>query len=168
MPVTYSLIASNTLGAAAASVTFSAIPSTYTDLLVKASVRVASGGAVANSVRLTINSSTANQSFRFMRGNGADVGSGSGSTYTLGNAANGTTSTASTFSNLELYIPSYTASQNKPISGFWAHENNATTAYIYGEARLWSSTSAITSLSFDSTVNLDAGTSFFLYGIKNS
>jgi hypothetical protein len=35
MANTYTLIASNTLGASAASVTFSAIPSTYTDLVVR-------------------------------------------------------------------------------------------------------------------------------------
>ena len=39
MPATYTLIASNTLSSAAASVTFSAIPATYTDLVLRYSAR---------------------------------------------------------------------------------------------------------------------------------
>ena len=39
MPSTYTLISSNVLASSAASVTFSAIPSTYTDLVVRASIR---------------------------------------------------------------------------------------------------------------------------------
>jgi hypothetical protein len=34
--------------------------------------------------------------------------------------------TADTFSNIELYIPSYLASQHKPSSVFSVNENNAT------------------------------------------
>jgi hypothetical protein len=169
MASTYTLIASNTLSTSAASVTFSSIPATYTDLVVRASVRSNSGGSIADSIRLTINGSTLNQSFRFVRGNGSSVVSSSGTSASLGNASNGSASTANTFSNVELYIPSYTASQNKPISGFWTQEDNSTTAYIYAEARLWSVTTAINSLSFNLTgINLGANSSFFLYGIKNS
>lgn len=169
MANTYTLIASNTLVSAAASIAFSSIPGTYTDLVIKASVRANSGGATAESVRMTINGATTNQTFRFVRGDGASAVSSSGSTYSMGNAADGSSATASTFSNLEVYIPSYTVSQNKPISGFWAQENNSTTAYIYAEARLWSNTAAITSLSFDLPgINMATGTSFFLYGIRKN
>ena len=165
------LISSTTVsGTTTASVAFSSIPSGYTDLCVKISVRANSGGSNANGLRLTINGSSANQSSTNVYGDGSAAGSTRGATYIMTSAADGSSATANTFSNVELYIPSYTASQNKPISRVSGQEDNVTTpAYIYADARLWSSTSAITDLSFDiSGSNLASGSTFTLYGLKNS
>jgi hypothetical protein len=79
--------------------------------------------------------------------------------------------TANTFSNSEIYIPSYTISQNKPISGFFVTENNSTAAdaaSINTAAQLWRNTAAITSITFTAGSNFVSGSSFYLYGIKNS
>ena len=166
----YTLISSNTLASNTASVTFSSIPSTYKDLALRISVRTTLAGATVDSIRMTINSSTANQSSTRVSGDGSVVTSTRGTGYSIINSTDGNSGTASTFSNLEIYIPSYTASQNKPMSRFSVVENNSTTAgdtYIYSDARLWSITSAITDLSFDAAgVNLAAGSSFYLYGIN--
>jgi hypothetical protein len=170
MPSTYTLISSNVLGSSAASVTFSAIPSTYTDLVVRFSAR---GSVAAEQLTLAIrvNSDTGtNYSYTLLYGTGSAAGSlnNPNNDYVAG-LGNGNTSTSSTFSNGELYIPSYTASQNKPMSVSQVYENNATSARIHGEAGLWRSTSAITAISFTATSGtISADSSFYLYGIKNS
>jgi len=170
MPSTYSLISSNVLSSSAASVTFSAIPSTYTDLVVRFSAR---GSVAAEQLTLAVrfNSDTAtNYSYTLLFGTGSAAGSlnNPNNDYVLG-LGNGNTSTSTTFSNGEIYIPSYTVSQNKPISASQVYENNATSARIQAEAGLWRNTAAITSVSLTATSgNISAESSFYLYGIKNS
>lgn len=166
MAITYTLIASNTLSASAASVTFSSIPSTYTDLVLKMSLRGALGG-VASSIDLTFNSITSGYSKTQVRGDGttADSFRSSGSSaIVLSTTVNQGVATSNTYSNLELYIPNYAGSNNKVISTDSATENNATEAYRTAIAGLLGNTAAITSLTI--TANLISGSSFFLYGIK--
>ena len=83
--------------------------------------------------------------------------------------ANAATATNNTFANFEIYIPSYTAIQNKPSSAFGVAENNATSPiFIQVSAGLRSVTDAITSISLVPSGNFVSGSSFYLYGIKNS
>ena len=172
MANTYTLIASNTLGASAASVTFSAIPATFTDLVLRTSVR--DGQANANSqVKLTINGlATTINSRTSIYADSATPGSSRTSNaadlrwfYTDGDNA-----TADTFSNGEIYIPSYTASQNKPLSSVSFAENNATNPNMGIIAGLIRETGAITSITLvpNTAVDFLTGSSFFLYGISNS
>jgi hypothetical protein len=173
MPSTYSLISSNVLSSSAASVTFSAIPSTYTDLVLRISSR-SDSTIDASTIRLRFNgSSSASYSETLISGKPYVVVStrGASATYMF-NAGyfvdDGNGATANTFGSTEVYIPSYTASQNKPISGISAQENNALAARITGEAGLWSNTAAITSIEIFSNYNFLSTSSFYLYGIKNS
>lgn len=173
MPSTYTLISSNVLSSSAASVTFSSIPSTYTDLVLRCSVRH-DGALTASNMRLIINSD-AGSSYSDTRvyGNGATATSAAATAGTYAYAytgfINGASSTSSTFTNGEFYLPSYLSSAKKPYSTYNAVENNATTGYNWASAQLWQGTSAITSLSFEAGgYNYVAGSSFYLYGIKNS
>lgn len=174
MANTYTLISSNVLSSSAASVTFSSIPSTYTDLVLRVSVRTDQASLTWSQLWLRFNgSSAANYSYRNVQGNGSAAFSGSDTNDTkivLSLGANASTSTANTFSNNEIYIPNYAGTTNKPISAFTAHENNATAAYTTATAGLRSVTDAITSvvLLLDSTFQFVSGSSFYLYGIKNS
>jgi hypothetical protein len=171
MPATYTLISSNVLTSSAASVTFSAIPATYTDLVLRMSVRDTSSAADANP-RLTFNGDTAsNYSLTRVHGNGSSAGSDRYSSqsliFLLG--YNGNTTTANTFTNSEVYIPSYTVSQNKPLSEFHAPENNATSSLsLSAQANLWRNTAAITSVTITGETALASGSSFYLYGISNA
>lgn len=170
---TYTLISSNVLSSSAASVTFSAIPATYTDLVIRASVRCSNAGN-QNNLRIQFNSDTStNYSETFVYGNGASASSSRVSSQTNileALVVDGNGATSNTFGSLEMYIPSYTVSQNKPISTFAVQENNTTTAYIYGTADLWRNTAAISSIYIEAgaTVNLLSGSSFYLYGISNA
>jgi hypothetical protein len=174
MASTYTLISSNVLSSSAASVTFSAIPSTYTDLVIRSSARVDPAG---NTVQLSIQFnglSTTIYSATRLRGNGSTASSSrstSAAHMYLFNA-NADASTANTFSNGEHYIPNYAGTAQKTASGFGVTEmNSATSIVIDAGAGLANLTSAITSITlFDSgsNGNFMAGSSFYLYGIKNS
>ena len=169
MPNTFTKIASNTVGSGGvASITFSSIPSTYTDLVVLVSCRSSQVGAFADYGKVTFNGSSSTFSYRDVYGNGASASSTNGAVNTSfvyqGNAA-----TASTFGNAEIYIPNYTGSNNKSFSIDTVVENNGTTGYDTLTAGLWSTTSAITSVGLApaSGTWLEYST-FTLYGIKNS
>jgi hypothetical protein len=172
MANTYTLIASNTLGSDTASITFSSIPSTYTDLVLKASIRTTRSSSI-DFLAVQFNSDTATNYSRITLG-----GSGSGysseisssATYLNSGHVDAASATASTFSNTELYIPSYNSTSNKPLSTFNAQENNNLGAYISSIAGLYRGSSGISSIYLYSVnaTNFVSGSSFFLYGIKNS
>lgn len=175
MANTYTLISSSTLGSNQTSVTFSSIPSTYTDLVLIMSVRAAnSSGNPTMSPLIRFNGDTAtNYSYtELYTSNGTSAASFRASSQTAGDTTfNGTTTTANTFSNTELYIPNYTVSANKPFSMYTVAENNATAGYIYTGAELWRNTATINSIalvSYNGVESFATGSSFYLYGIKNS
>ena len=174
MATTYELIASNTLSSSAASVTFSAIPNTYTDLVLRTSVRNATnGGASSGSdIRLNGDSSALYSRTRLNKDNSNGVVSTRTNDATFGNVGweSGSTSTSSTFGSCEIYIPNYTSTVNKPFSVFSVSENNDTAqTFIAIVANLYRNTSGITTLFLEPQAGTYAiGSSFFLYGIKNS
>ena len=107
-----------------------------------------------------------------MYGTGAapatDLDSGTSLNFDPVDAAN---NTANTFGNYELYIPSYQASQNKPVATFAVQEQNSSNNNrVQANAGLFRSTAAITSLSFAPRfgTNFVTGSSFYLYGISNA
>lgn len=168
MPSTFTLISSNVLSSSAASVTFSAIPSTYTDLVLRASTRNSSGGTCV--IATTFNGQASGYSVTRLRGAGSSASSGrtSSATY-LYFSLTDSTYTASTFSNWEMYLPSYLSTTSKPVSNFSVTENNATASYIDTNAGLSNITSAITSVTLTADGDTFVSTSsFYLYGIKNS
>ena len=169
MPSTYTLISSNVLSSSAASVTFSAIPSTYTDLVLRWSIR-SNRAAVQDWMKIELNADTTNLSYTRVEADGTGTYSGRSTSILVVGTTSGNTTTSNTFGNGEFYIPSYTASQNKPVSGFGVGEDNAVGALIMATAGLWRSTSAITEIKIlsESANNLLTGSSFYLYGIKNS
>jgi hypothetical protein len=172
MPNTYTLISSNVLTTTTASVTFSAIPSTYTDLVLRLSTRTDLADTSVN-VYTRFNGDTAtNYSITRVANYAGGVDSARNSSqvrFTQAPWSEGTNLTADTFANSEMYIPSYTASQNKPLSVFDAVENNAASAYVIATASLWRNTAAITSIQMlPYSGNFVSGSSFYLYGIKNS
>lgn len=174
MPNTYSLISSNTVSTATASVTFSSIPATFTDLLLKVSSR--SNDASYNSAIIfrfdgdtstnySVTTGAAYQTNRIAYRDSGDTSLNDGPRQ----PGNGTYS--SLFGNIELYIPNYTVAQFKPMSSLGTIENySEQDFYLTLSAGLWRNTSAIdTILIYNAGANtFVAGSSFYLYGIKNS
>jgi hypothetical protein len=165
MPATYEPIVTTTLGSAAASITFSSIASSWTDLRV---VLVCTTSAEGNPF-MRFNSDTGtNYSNTFIRGDGTTAGSSRGTSTTRGFFdAYGISST--TVPNLYTAdIFSYTGSTNKTwlATGQTDKNGDGAVQYLVG---LWRNTSAITSILIaNSNGNLNTGTTATLYGIKNA
>jgi hypothetical protein len=175
MANTYQLIEAKTLTATAASVTFTTIPQTYTDLLLKFSCRSTStaGTDVYANLKIQFNSDTGNNyNGQILFGQGSGSGGSGSYTAQAGNLfsyANGNITTASTFSNGELYIPNYTSGNQKTYSVDCVVETNATTNFVEFAAERWTGTSAITTIDVVSLYGSHtANSNFYLYGIKNS
>ena len=171
MASTYELIASYEVGAGgASSIDFTSIPSTYTDLVLKVSLRAETSGIDA--AKVTFNGSSSGYSYRSIWASGSGTPAsynGSSDGYFQLQYSGGTSSTASTFTNGEMYIPNYAGSTNKSASLDQVQENNATTAYIVPMALLWSNTAAITSIKIQQTTgNLAQYSTAYLYGVKNA
>lgn len=152
-----------TVGAGgAASIDFTSIPGTYTDLMVVLSLRVnnASNGTDAL-VQFNSDSTGANYSWRRFTGNGATA-SDSGSGYRLLGLTNGGAETSNTFGSMSAYIPNYTGSTQKTYSVDTITENNSAIGNTYFQqlvAGKWTGTAAITSL----TINLNGSQAFVQY-----
>lgn len=169
MATTFEFISSVEVGVlGAAFIDFTSIPSTYTDLCIKASVR-GSDLAIYTGMEINLNGSSSSFTGKIIEGAGSGTPASGSPTTGIGDP-NGSTSTANTFGNVEIYIPNYAGSTNKSISVDGVGENNATTAYAYLVATLWSNTAAINRV----TLKPSAGqtwtqyTTAYLYGVKNS
>lgn len=169
MANTYTLISSNVLSSNAASVTFSSIPSTYTDLVFRISAR-STLGANFGKLLTTFNGQTT-YSWVILQSQGSSALSTSQGASSNFNplAETGSTTGANIFSNVEFYIPSYTVGIAKQVSVFSVTENTASQAFIQQMAALTSFSETISSVTFtDDTANIVAGSSFYLYGIKKN
>jgi hypothetical protein len=174
MPTTYKLIQSVTVGAGgAASMAFTSIPQTYTDLLIKVSARTGRSGSPDDGLLIAFNGSTSSFTQRGLEGSGSGTSTsftaGWGTTNSVSNI-NGPTSTANTFSSNEIYISNYTSSNFKSTISDSAQEDNQTTAYVDMFANLWSNTAAITSITLTnySATNFAQYSTATLYGISKS
>ena len=170
MAATFTKIATVTVGSGGASaIDLSSIPATYTDLCVLLSIREATTTNWTFNVRVN-NDSSSIYSYKLIQGSGSAASSAGGTGGTLADIIGESSgATASTFGNLQLYMPNYAGSNNKSFMTDGVGENNATLAYSRMTANLWASTSAVTQLYFYiSGGNFAQYSTATLYGIKNS
>lgn len=152
----------------ASSIDFNSIPQTYTDLVMKLSLRSTRTAFAQDDLYYKYNGSSTSNSGIQIRASGSAVISTSGwITYNYGGQVDSNSATSNTFSNIDIYIPNYSGSNNKSSSVDGIEENNATEAYANLLANLWSNTSPITSIA----LTLGAGnfvqySSATLYGIR--
>ena len=165
MPATYEPISSTTLGSAAATITMSSIPSTYTDLrIVLNGITLTSAGTY---VSFRINGDTGtNYSYTKIYGTGASALSSRGtSTATL--YLNDADASGANPYLIEVDIFSYAGSTNKTLLASSSLDRNGggLTDRTVG---LWRNTAAINSITFVSIAgnNFQSGTTATLYGIK--
>ena len=157
MPATYEPIATTTLGSAASSITFSSIPSTYTDLRLVFQ-QLSSG---VQSV-LWFNGDTSNNySYTVLYGSGSSAGSFRGSLTIPLHLSSG----ANTFYTVDFF--SYAGSTYKTVLTTTNEDSNGS-GYVGNSVGLWRSTSAINQIqiSTNGSGNWNAGTTATLYGIK--
>jgi hypothetical protein len=165
MPKTYEPIATNTLSSAAASVTFSSIPLTYTDLVIVSQIR---------STR-----ATGTEDYGYFYFNGDTTLANYGRTIISGD---GTTAGSAQFANpigLTMPVASATSTYNVNIFNIMNYSNSTTYKTVlernsfsggiaYLQSGLWKNTAAITSIQFAPYYgpNFASGSSFTIYGIK--
>lgn len=161
MAATYEPIASTTLVSAAASVTLSSIPSTFTDLVLIC--HSSTSNATLSGIRWQFNGDTgSNYSTTRLYGTGSAAGSARVSNDTEGIAR--LVSDAGTLTPNILHIMSY-ANTNvyKTVLAIGASNEY----HVARNVSLWRNTAAVSSIYiYDVNANLDAGSTFSLYGIK--
>jgi len=176
---TYQLIAAYEVGAGGqSSITIGSggtIPQTYTDLILKCSLRNNTGISY-NTVKLSFNGSPSGSSYSFrtlytIGTTTSSYGGSSGSEIVAGGSVS-SGNTSSTFSNAEFYIPNYAGSTNKSVSCDSVTEaNSSTNGNIFNNltAGLFANTSPITSivLTSDASSFVQYSTAY-LYGVKNA
>jgi hypothetical protein len=173
MPNTYSLISSNVLTASAGSVSFNSIPATFTDLLLRystktdyADFRVLGAIRFNNDTANNYSNTTLNKVDNTVQSNRY-----SSNSFSYDIESPSASGTANTFGSGEIYVPSYLVAANKPFSDITYGEiNTGLNQQIYALANLWRNTAAITSITAfpGGGANFVSGSSFYLYGIKNS
>lgn len=147
----------------ASAIEFNSIPQSYTDLKIVVSARTTAAAAY---LALSYNGSTSNFSSRWLSGNGTTAGSFA-DTPRFGGTVVYNGWTVNTFSSHDIYIPNYTASNNKSTSIDSVTEQNATQSFAELTASLYSNTLAITSISLTtSSGNFAQYSSATLYGIR--
>lgn len=158
MPATYEPIASQTLGTAVTTVTFSDIPATFTDLVLVANIR----GSVAAYPQILVNGSAANLSRTSMTGNGSTASSFRSSDNYIVGAVNWNAGD-SAFTTIT-HIFGY--SNTTTFKTLLTRVSNASIG-VEAVVNTWRSTSAITSFAYyASSGNLAVGSTLSLYGIK--
>lgn len=171
MANTYILLASNTLTSTTDTITFSSIPNTYTDLVLRTSIRNTTSGTYGGLLLRFNSDSGTNYSTTNLYADGTSAFSdqlGPSATY-LNLVTQFTGTTASTFTSNEVYIPNYTSTSSKSVAITNVTENNSASAnYVGVSAGFYLGTSAISTITITTGSTIAVGSSFFLYGIKNT
>jgi hypothetical protein len=165
MPATYEPIASTTLSGTSATISFTSIPGTYTDLRL---ILVAKFNADNREVRMTFNSDTgSNYSRTFIQADGSSASSFRSSNRTnLDIISNGGSSAQFSLTTIDIF--SYAGSTNKTCLYRGSLDQNGS-GTVNACVGLWRSTSAITSITMTTSSDLlVAGTTATLFGIKSA
>ena len=162
MPITYTPIATTTLASAAASYTFSSIPSTYTDLVLVATARNTTATYTAT-IRVNGDSGS-NYSSTQLYGDGTTAGSNRDTSRTsIDNIYAASSADAANFFNTTLvHIMNY--SNATTYKTMLSRSNLG--IQIAASIGLWRNTAAITSVGIFSASNFATGSTFTLYGIQ--
>jgi hypothetical protein len=165
---TYTPISSQTLSSNTSSITFSNIPTTFTDLVLVCSARSAWTSDEYEAVGFRFNGdSSTNYSTTFIAGNGSSAASFRESSQPQITARmNPSTSSNTAFSSIIVQIQNYSnVTTNKTVL---IRSNSSVEFYeVAANVGTWRSTSPITSLFVgNARANLVAGSTFTLYGIK--
>jgi hypothetical protein len=168
MPKTYEPIQTQVLGSATATVTFSSIPQTYTDLVL---VNLYATTVINEDAIMRFNSDSANNySFTTLRGNGSAASSSRSSNISfiyLDVDSSGTTLSTGITTRTHIMNYSNTTTYKTTLgrSGTLGGSFGGGTTCIAGN---WRNTAAITSISVTASgsTTFVTGSSFTLYGIK--
>lgn len=167
MPSTYTPISAQTVTSAVASVTFSSIPSTYTDLIMVCSVFTTTTTA---SVNVQFNNDTgSNYSYSVLDGDGTTSSSNRQTNTTAIQVAAWSSNLGSTLfpSPAILQVNNYSNTTTNKTALIRSTAYGATTNCVDAFVGLWRNTAAINTIKLSSS-NFQIGSTFSLYGIKEA
>jgi len=162
MTATYEKIATTTLGSAQATVTFTSITGTYTDLVL---ITNSATGSNDIDMYIQVNSDTAsNYSWTRLLGTGSSALSSRGSSSNLGYRVGNMSGSNVGENNVIVQFQNYSNTTTfKTVLTRGNNPANLVEAFV----GLWRSTSAITSMDIKTqSGNFSIGSTFTLYGIK--
>jgi hypothetical protein len=154
------------------SVTFTNLPTTgFTDLKIVTSTRL-TGATTFNVTKVTFNgdTTTSNYAFQQLYGTGSGAGGAGSGAQPYSDYSEGTSYTANTFTNSEIYIPNYRGAALKNYTNDAVTENAATSSIASFFATKWNNTNAINSITLtpDGSFSYAAYSTFAIYGIAAS
>lgn len=149
------------LGSTAAAITFSSIPSTFTDLYLLLSVRSTNND---DNLYFKFNNTTANTSSKNLLGYGSGTISQTYTGFLHGGGMKA--NTANTFNNISIYMPNYATANAKVASVDSVSEANQTDSYQFIVTNLWNDSTAINRIDvYPQGGSLTQYSSATLYGI---
>lgn len=171
MPKQHACIAEFTVGAGgAATIDFTSIPQTYTDLYLSVSIRgTASGGPESYFVYASFNGVTTNRTYRRLEATGSTISYDTGSLAGIA-VAGGTSVGTNIFAASSTHIANYSSTTaNKNYYSSLSSEHDSTASDVGIIAGLWQNSAAISSISiYLSTGNIAQHSRVSLYGITKS
>jgi hypothetical protein len=170
MALTYELIASKTSTGTNA-VEFTAIPQTYSDLVIDVNARAnESGNYSVMAIIFNGNTSSNYAASSLYHLGSVGVSGGSAATSTATTMGFGYLGGTSNFGSGTLYIMNYAALEEK--GGFWVGSAGKDTSQLYGAtgAFVYTQTSVgITTIKLENNTSIwESGSNFYLYGIKRA
>ncbi len=169
MANTFTLISKSILSSSQSSVSFTGLgsySSDYTDLQLICTARNTGSGGHTGAAQLLLNSTS--PSVIRLYGSGSGVGTDTYAPDGSGLVVE-STMTANTFASSTYYLPNFSSSNKKAVSIDSVQENNASTAYSQLALNLFDVTTGVTTLTIQPNGGaFEVGSSFYLYGIKNS
>jgi hypothetical protein len=165
MPKTYEPIATSTLGSAAASITFSSIAGSWTDLRL---ILTGTNESTSGYIGLQFNGSTSGYNYIQMGGNGSGTGGGSvnlaESKMYVGSYGTASTTAAPGLKIIDIF--SYAGSTTKTVLGISSAGLSNNNGSVVTQTGMWTGSSAITSIVISTYAgNLNTGFQATLYGI---
>ena len=165
MATTYEAIATETLGSAANSITFSSIAASWTDLRIVWNYQSVSA---SNYPALQFNSDTAlNYSYVSLYGTGSAAGSQDSTDMNRASLVSYAAASTTQWQMQQIDIFSYAGSTYKTLLNKYSGDTNGG-GYVSNAVNLWRSTAAITTIKLFMSAggNMPTGTTATLYGIK--
>lgn len=175
MANTFDLLSSYTVGAGGVSyIEITSIPATYTDLILKLSLRTGRSDTT-DPVQLWLNNNTTGTSYAYKSlwttsSTSVDAYSNTGTSNFEVQYATAANSTASLFNNYEVYFPNYASDKYKNGIFQSVHQQVGGASYLVSKIYQWANTSAISSIKLQSSysVNISQYSTAVLYGIKKN
>lgn len=169
MPTTYTAIESIYVSGTQATVSFTNIPNTYTDLVVRYSAR-STVSDTQDTIYIDFNNSGGTfYSYTEIQGSSSGVSASTSSNLSAVQTFGplGATAIANAFSTGEVYIPNYKFADAKPFGWDTTNARYSSSERIHIVSGRWNDGSTITTIRFDlASGSFAANSNFHLYGIK--